>query len=262
MTPRARAPHAPPTTGAVVSAGDAALSLPPRGAGAAPARHCCFRWQGTTRLRPEPASRVTAFGQEHAPAVARAGDRFRHSTGTDACLRSGDLSDPRPARDQRCRRPARAATRASGGRVAEAVRKEPRAAHVPALRSLPLRERSSRPTCRQWAARSGREQHRGVGSADCCSAEPGRRVVPRRPFAEHHGAEAEQARRRRARCCFARWSAGRGRLRGGVAVLARTDFCNLPGMRQSCAEYNVAGARPSRLCAAAHIITALDEEEV
>jgi hypothetical protein len=69
----ARARAARSTTGATVSAGDAALSPPPRGAGAARARRCCFRWQGTTRLRPEPGSRMTGFGTIWAAPHPRAG---------------------------------------------------------------------------------------------------------------------------------------------------------------------------------------------
>jgi hypothetical protein len=102
---------------------------------------------------------AAALGQEHAPAVARAGDRFQHSTGMDACLRFGDLPVRGPRGlsvavgqgEQPRGRPAiawlrlsdtgsataggmasvmlatsgllaRAATRASGDRVAEAVR--------------------------------------------------------------------------------------------------------------------------------------------
>jgi hypothetical protein len=38
-----------------------------------------------------PRTVAAAPGQEHAPAVARAGDRFQHSTGMDAWLRFGDL---------------------------------------------------------------------------------------------------------------------------------------------------------------------------
>src|SRR5262249_47251708 len=80
----ALAQHAPEphnsTTGATVSAGDAAPSLPPRGAEAAPARRCCCTWQRTTRLRPEPASRVTTFGQEQPPAIERDDNSFRLQT--------------------------------------------------------------------------------------------------------------------------------------------------------------------------------------
>ena len=57
----------------------------------------------------------------------------------------------------------------------------------------------------------GREQQRGVGSTDGCSAEPVGKAR-RWPLAERRGVEAEQARRRRgARYCFARPSSGRCR---------------------------------------------------
>ena len=69
------------------------------------------------------------------------------------------------------------------------------------------------------AAPSGREQQRGVACADCCSAEPGRRVVPRRPFAERRGAEAGQARgRHKRRYCFA---ATEHRPRSHIATASR-----------------------------------------
>jgi hypothetical protein len=42
----------------------------------------------STRSTPHGAA---GFGQEHALGVARAGDRFQHPTGTDACMRIGDL---------------------------------------------------------------------------------------------------------------------------------------------------------------------------
>jgi hypothetical protein len=106
------------------------------------------------------------------------------------------------------------------GSVAASVRPEAVAGHPlrEATRWL-LRPRSRHATARHRAAACGREQQRGVGCADCCSAEPGRRVVPGRPFAECRGAEAEQARGRRDACpCSARRSTGRGclsRRRGG-----------------------------------------------
>ena len=85
------------------------------------------------------------------------------------------------------------------------------------------------------ASPSGREQTRPVGFADCCSAEPGLRVVPRRGFAECRGAEAEQARGRRdGRFCFARRSTGRGRpsrRRRGLGpgrLLRRRAGCSSP----------------------------------
>jgi hypothetical protein len=72
----------------------------------------------------------------------------------------------------------RAVTGTLVGLTAALVRKHLRAAPVSPLGSLPVWELSSRGACRQWAARFGREQQRGVGCADCSSADPGRRVVP------------------------------------------------------------------------------------
>jgi hypothetical protein len=58
--------------------------------------------------------------------------------------RSGDLSHPRPVQAQDCRRPRRAATRASGRRVAEAVRRRQRhRLGERVARVLRLRETSS-----------------------------------------------------------------------------------------------------------------------
>jgi hypothetical protein len=80
--------------------------------------------------------------------------------------------------------------------VAGIVRKEPRAAPVPALRPLPLRERSSHAACRPWAARFGREPRCDVAVADRRSVETGRRVGRQGPLADRHDGQIEQARRR------------------------------------------------------------------
>jgi hypothetical protein len=103
---------------------------------------------------------------------------------------------------------------------------------------------SARPVAALVTIPPGREQQRGVGCADCCSAEPGRRVVPRRPFAECRGAESEQARGRRdARYCFARRTQAAVAHRDGVAVLAPADFCAVGLVQQSRAAHDAAGAR-------------------
>jgi hypothetical protein len=104
--------------------------------------------------------------QEHAPG-SLAPTTLLLQTVPDARLRLGDLSPPWLGRAQRYRRPRRAATRASGGRVAEAVRYQSRAAPVPALGSLPLREQTSGAAGGR-VARSGREQERGAACAGCC----------------------------------------------------------------------------------------------
>ena len=65
-----------------------------------------------------------------AASASAADDRFvaRHVSGPHD--RNGDIPHPRVGRAQCCRRPRRAATRASGCRVADAVRKRWRAAHA------------------------------------------------------------------------------------------------------------------------------------
>jgi len=53
--------------------------------------HCRLHELGAVTGTAVTTLETSAPGQEHAPAVARAGDRFEHSTGMDACLRFGDL---------------------------------------------------------------------------------------------------------------------------------------------------------------------------
>ena len=84
--------------------------------------------------------------------------------------------------------------------------------------------------------------------AGCCSAEPGRRVVPRRPLAERRGAEPEQP-RRRLRLAAASPDGATLALGGRAAAAGpgpRADFCSVGRMQQYCAADDAAGARPLR----------------
>jgi hypothetical protein len=96
-------------------------------------------------------------------------------------------------------------------------------------------------------APTGRGQQRGVGCADCCSAEPGRRVArdERLLSAAALGLSKHEVAETLATASPDR-ALGAIAHRDSVAVLVAADFCNVGRMQQSRAAHDAAGARPLR----------------
>jgi len=101
-----------------------------------------FSCQAATTARPRTHQRATPIGTG-APASGPPRRRpFSTSDGYGCMHAHRQPSHPRSTRAQRCRRPGRAATRASGGRVAEAVRERSPPNPVADVKSWLLRART------------------------------------------------------------------------------------------------------------------------